>query len=244
MSKHYVLLICLSIAGSSLQAQTKINSGWLANFNTIKFSSHWSLHSDFQFRSTDGYGTFQTILLRTGVNYHAGKRSVITAGYAYIPNRSGISGNYKLLAEHRLWQQYMYNQPIKNRISLQHRFRFEERWIPVAEWNGNDLEKGDEIFATRFRYFFRTIIPWKIDKDAFSKGFFTGLQNEVFLNTSAKDKLNGKHFDQNRFYLSIGYRMSKQIDLETGYLWQYSDRKLPNENINNHVAQLAIYTRL
>ncbi len=236
-----LLLLCIC---SAALAQTSFHSGWLASFNTIKLSGKWSLHADFQFRSTDSYAKWQTILLRTGINYQAGKRSIITAGYAYIPNRAGLSGQYGLLAEHRLWQQFIYNQALSKRISLQHRLRFEERWIPVPKIANGNLGSDDNIFATRLRYFFRTILPWHNDGKAFTKGFFTGIQNELFLHTSNKQKLNGRTFDQNRLYFSAGYRLSKQFDVEAGYLWQYSDRRQPSANSHNHVAQLAFYSRL
>ena len=243
MAKYCWILAFLFIH-THVFSQTDTHAGWLANFNTTRLGGKWSLHSDFQFRSTDGYAKWQSILLRTGLNYHLNKRSIATIGYAYIPNRAGNAGLYKLMAEHRVWQQFIYNQPLKRTAGLQHRFRFEERWIPQVLNNGNALEKNGDFFATRFRYFFRTIIPWKQQSAAFSHGFFNAVQNEIFLHTSGKEKLNGKTFDQNRMYLALGYRLSPKLDLETGYLWQYTDRKNPAANVNNHVAQLAIYTRL
>jgi len=51
----------------------------------------------------------------------------------------------------------------------------------------------------------------------FTQGFFAALQNEVFVNIGDPSPVNGKFFDQNRAYLAVGYRWSRQFDLEMGY---------------------------
>ncbi len=55
----------------------------------------------------------------------------------------------------------------------------------------------------------------------FSKGWYAGIQNEVFLNAQNKENINDSFFDQNRVYAGLGYRFSKKIDLEAGYMYRY-----------------------
>ena len=72
---------------------------------------------------------------------------------------------------------------------------------------------------------------------------FSALQNEVFLNVGDKSAVNGKVFDQNRFYLALGYRLSAEFDIEAGYLNQYVSGS--NDNLSRaHILQLATYVRL
>ena len=97
------------------------------------------------------------------------------------------------------------------------------------------------MFAQRFRYFFRLIQPLNKTEAAFTKGAFVALQNEVFLNFHNKDKLNNSVFDQNRLYLAAGYRFSKKVDIEAGYMNQAV--KTLNNHTNNNIVQLALYTR-
>ena len=72
---------------------------------------------------------------------------------------------------------------------------------------------------------------------------FAALQNEEFVNVGNTKNVNGKFFDQNRFYLALGYRLRPSIDLETGYLNQYVSGR-NGAFVNNHAWQVASYLRL
>jgi hypothetical protein len=216
------------------------HSGWLASFNTIGIHKNWSIHFDAQLRTTDALEQVQTVLLRPGLNYHFNKQLSVTSGYAFIGNRRTVSNIAELLPEHRIWQQAIYAHKLE-KIAVAHRLRFEERFISKAKVANNALETDGYSQAYRLRYFIRTITP--LTKDAvFSKGVFFAMQDEVFLNTGNKHAVNGKTFDQNRLYLAFGYRLPGKIDLEAGYMNQYT--KTRAAFINNHIGQLALYKRL
>ena len=223
-------------------AQQVTQSAWFANFNTISLKGKWGLHLDVQWRSTDDVEQLQTFLFRPGLNYSTRKNQVATIGYAWIPNRYRVSGENALLGEHRIWQQYIINQPIPF-SAIQHRFRFEERFIPKPVVKEGGMEADGYAFCTRFRYFTRTVLPLKKPSGAFTKGWFGALQNEVFLNLSGMDNVNGKVFDQNRLYGALGYRIAKGFDVEIGYMWQYVERRSGLQDISNQVGQLALYWR-
>jgi len=235
---------CLLLAAQSTQAQQVQYSGWLASFNTIKLKGKWALHAELQLRSTNHVAQLQTLLPRVGLNYQVRSNHVATAGYAYIPNRYRAGAVDGLVAEHRLWQQYIINQPLSKAVALQHRFRLEERWLPNVAAVGNALEKTGSRFTTRFRYFNRLVVPLHKQSGAFNKGLFAALQNEVFINTTHRSHVNGRWFDQNRLYVAMGCRLSKKADVETGYLNQYLKASGNNANTVNHIWQLAMYTRL
>jgi hypothetical protein len=224
---------------SSAKTQTQF-SGWLASFNTFKLNNRFSLHFDAQLRSSDELRQVQTILLRPGLNFHATKSLILTAGYAFITNRRAVSSLSELLPEHRIWQQGIFNHKLNN-ISIAHRIRFEERFISKAKVVNNSLETDGYNQAFRFRYFIRSLFPLTA-KPSFSKGFFLALQNEVFLNTGDKSAVNGKSFDQNRLYGAIGYRLPNKLDVEAGYMNQYTSTR--TSFTNNHIAQIALYKRL
>lgn len=226
----------------ALPAQQVTRSAWLASFHTIRLKGKWSLHLDMQLRSTDKLQQLQTLLFRPGIHYAVRKNHLATLGYAWIPNRYTQPEDNALLPEHRLWQQYTINQPMPYSV-IQHRFRFEERFLPVPELKENNLEANGYRFSTRFRYFTRTVLPLKKPVDGFTKGWFGALQNEVFLNLTGKGNVNGNVFDQNRLYGAIGYRVTKGFDAELGYMWQYIQRRSGIENISNNIGQLAVYWR-
>lgn len=215
-------------------AQTiKQNSGWLFLMNTTKINEKWGTHLDVQVRSTDVLDRLKNIMFRPGVTYYINNKNEVALGY--LLNETFIGKNEfgdNKLTEHRIWQQYIYKHKIST-ILTSHRFRTEQRFI--------ERYGKDDLFSQRFRYFLRFIVPLKKGQQNFEKGPFVALQNEVFLNLQNKEELNGHVFDQNRAYAAAGYRLSKKIDLEAGYLNQTS--KGVNNSTMNHAIQLPVYTR-
>lgn len=192
----------------------------------------------------------QILLLRTGLNYHVNSRLFLTAGYGYIPGRQVVAGISGYTAEHRLFEQMQYTHPLvigagthARKGTLAHRLRLEQRFIPNRPYiDNNELKSDGNLYANRLRYFIRNItplVPWS----ATGKAPFLALQNEVFVNIGDKSAVNQKFFDQNRAYIALGYRFSKQFDAEIGYMNQYINGR--NETFtNNHIVQLATYVRL
>lgn len=212
-------------------AQT--NSGWLFLMNTTKINDKWGAHLDVQVRSTNYLDKLRNLMFRPGVTYYINSKNEVTLGYLLNETFIGqTETGDNTLTEHRIWQQYIYKHKIST-ILTTHRFRTEQRFI--------GRYGTDDLFSQRFRYFLRFIVPLKKGQQDFQKGPFVALQNEVFLNLQNKEELNGHVFDQNRAYAAAGYRFSKKIDLEAGYLKQTS--KTPNQSITNNAIQLAVYTR-
>lgn len=232
--KKFLLAAFFCITTSSLFAQTvNQNSGWLFLLNSTKLNDKWGLHLDVQARSADDWAYVRNVLVRPGLTYFINKKSNVTLGYLLATTKTEFANLPDVNTnEHRIWQQYIYNHKIGS-IFTAHRVRLEQRFIGQAV--------GDDIFAQRFRYFFRMIKPLQKKQDAFVKGAFVALQNETFFNIQNNNKLNGSFFDQNRAYLAVGYRFSKKMDIEAGYLNQAINGRTTN-TINN-VVQLAVYTR-
>ncbi|MFA6277662.1 MAG: DUF2490 domain-containing protein [Pedobacter sp.] len=226
------LLFFLSVGTTS--AQTNIqNSGWFALFNSTKFNEKWGLAFDAQFRSSDNWEYVRNVLIRPGITYYINDKNNITAGYLYTTTDTRLIGTTNtILTENRIWEQYIFTHKLKSSF-VSHRARLEQRFI--------EQTNGDEIFAQRFRYFVRLLQPLQGKVESFSNGAFVALQDEVFLNIQNKELLNNSLFDQNRLYLAVGYRFSKQMDLEVGYLNQYTNGVA--RNTSNRVVQLALYTR-
>ena len=234
MRLYFFLLAFLSVLCSNVSAQTdQQTSGWLFLLNNTKISKKWGAYMDIQVRSADKYDHVRNLLFRPGMTYYASDQHEITLGYLLnktfirLPEASDYSLN-----EHRIWEQYVFKHKI-NTISASHRFRLEQRFI--------ERNNADDLFAQRFRYFFRFILPLKKDVINFEKGLFLAIQNEIFLNIQHKDQLNGYLFDQNRAYAAAGYRFSKKLDIEAGYMNQSS--KGINYNTANNIIQLAVYTK-
>jgi hypothetical protein len=87
------------------------------------------------------------------------------------------------------------------------------------------------------------IYKFVVKTTTFKKGTYIALQNEFFFNTIGAQYANNKFFDQSRTYGGLGYRISKEFDLELGYMLQLVVPKNGN-NSTNHIAQLSTFLRL
>jgi len=192
------------------------------------------MNNDIQFRAGKDWSDNSLLLIRPGLNYYVNAAQTASAGYATTLVTNTLSAGSNRLSEHRIWEQYIITDRVLS-IPVQHRFRLEQRFLK---------RPNDVIFAQRARYFIRGIVPLNQPTRAqFDRGAFMSLQNELFFNIHNRSALNGKIFDQNRAYASIGYRFSEKYDIEAGYMNQFLARSgVPNNMV--HVIQIAAYSRL
>jgi len=141
-------------------------------------------------------------LLRAGLGYNLSeKNNNLLLGYGFIYSEPyiGNSDDKTNFNEHRIYQQFITRQNF-NKLSLQHRYRFEQRFI-------------EEDFKLRLRYFLGLNYSLS-QKETLDNTFYLSMYNEVFLNTE------GNYFDRNRLYGGLGYRFSKSIRSEIGFMNQ------------------------
>ena len=222
------LFVSNAMAGT---AQTKTErAGWLFLSARQKLNSKWSVSADLQARSTDQFRQLTVVLLRPGLVYNITEKQSATLGYTYFGTWDHEADNTAYMPEHRIWEQYQIDNTW-GKVKITNRFRLEQRFI----------QKEQDVFSQRFRYSIRNLIPLSSAKD-FLKGPYLVAQNEIFFNVQNKNVINQKIFDQNRLYGAVGYRLSKQWDLEAGYMYRY---QIEDENNRvSHILQLALYADL
>ncbi len=213
---------------STVHAQKTETEGWLFLTHTQKISEHFDVLFDVQTRTADQFDYANTLLLRTALSYKFNKKHSLAWGYAYKDDRQKVDIDYEFTHENRIFQQYLYQFKL-SRTEMQVRGRLEQRWIKEV---GTD-------FSQRARLFISAQIPLFPDT-AFTRGVYAVIQNEVFLNVTNKHYVNNSAFDQNRTFLSFGYRWSKAIDSEIGYMYWY--QKNSDETHIRNVIQLQITT--
>lgn len=230
-------VIALSAQNDRLNDFNNIN--WLQSINTIKISKKWSAHLEYQWRREQGLKYGQQSLLRTGINYKCNDNITLQAGYAWIETYP--YGDYPIAAagtfpEHRLYEQISFRHPFK-KWQLSHRFRTEQRWlgrVKAGQNSGREIESW--AFLHRFRYQFRAQYIIRSKKE---QQLYTAAADEILIG-AGKD-LGINIFDQNRIFLLLGYRFSKNFSLEGGYLNQtlQQGRRVGNNTIiqrNNGVV--------
>lgn len=192
-------------------AQESNFGNWLIYIGSKKLDKGWNIHNEVQYRNYNAIGDLEQLLLRTGLGYNLTENNNnILLGYGYILSRNFIGNTDETfdVNEHRIFQQFTTKQKFLG-ISLSHRYRFEQRFI-------------EDDFRVRFRYFLNLNIPLgrKVldENDIDKRKLYLSAYNEIFLNGDSSI------FDRNRVYGGLGYKFSKNVRVELGYLNQFFER--------------------
>jgi len=186
-----------------IQAQDSDFGNWLIYIGNKKLDKGWNIHNEVQYRNYNAIGDLEQLLLRTGLGYNFNEsKNNVLLGYGYISSENyiGDTDNKVTVNEHRIFQQFVSKQNI-GVVKLQHRYRFEQRFV-------------EDNFKLRFRYFLGLNIPL-CKKETIDNSFYLSAYNEIFLNTKTSI------FDRNRVYGGLGYHINKNIRLEAGYMNQF-----------------------
>jgi hypothetical protein len=219
-------LFFLPIANAS--AQTTENGGWLFLSHSQKVSDKIDVLADVQLRTADQYSYWKNLLSRTALSYNLSKKHSVALGYAYMGEWEKTDDGKEYTREHRIYQQYQFAFKHK-RKEFALRGRFEQRFV-----------KEEEVkFSQRARVFAGMQAPIAANAD-FTHGLYLKFQDELFLNVQHRDQVNGSILDQNRPYVALGFRASKKLDFETGYM-RWFQRELGGD-ITRHIMQVMIST--
>jgi hypothetical protein len=198
MKKLILILGLIPVIGFSQESNL---GNWFMYLGNKKLNSNWNIHNEVQYRNYNVVGDMEQLLLRTGIGFNLSpNNNNILLGYGFIRSENYVSTDQKVgNNEHRIFQQFITRQSF-NRVSLQHRYRFEQRFLE------ND-------FKLRFRYFISVNVALskpKIEKNT----FYLSAYNEVFI--QSKENL----YDRNRVYAGLGYAINKDFRIELGYMNQ------------------------
>ena len=174
-------------------------------FNQTRLHTKWSLHTEAQFRSYDLEPNTEQLLLRAGINYHYNPNIILTAGYGHIFNFADDGDVFKpqTADESRTWEQATLKSAT-GRLFLEHRYRFEQRWI---------RSNSSTAYKNRIRYLLRATVP--INKKTVEKNtVFLTFYDEVFIH------VNNAPFDRNRLYGALGFQFSPSVNVQAGWLIQ------------------------
>lgn len=207
--KKYLFVLGFILFYPFINARSQDNSvgNWFIYFGNQQISKKWNWWNEVQYRNYNFAGDLEQLLLRTAIGYNlSDNNNNIQLGYGYIHAEPYIAGTNEKLSvnEHRIYQQFITRQQFK-RVFIQHRYRFEERFL-------NDDTKF------RFRYFLSLNIP--VNKQTLEKNaFYFSTYNEIFLNTESPV------FDRNRLYGGVGFVINKFFRCETGIMTQIRETK-------------------
>lgn len=204
-------LLALLLLPLTIWSQPSNLGNWFIYFGDKKINKKWNWHHEVQYRDYQLLGDIEQLLLRTGIGYNLTENNNnILAGFAFVYSEPYTAGTDKKTSfnEYRIFQQLITRQTF-GRLSLQHRYRFEQRFFI------ND-------FRLRLRYFLSMNYVFHKNPNAV-KAFYVSAYNEIFLNL----KIN--FFDRNRLYGGFGYKFSKNIRTEIGVMNQFTNTLSRNQ---------------
>lgn len=221
MRNLFLCLMILVIVKESFSQKmiSNQNHAWISYLGNHKITNKWSIHTEYQWRREDGFKNWQQTLLRLGFDYYVNPTLSVTSGYGWIVTfpygEQPIDHDFQ---EHRIWEQVNLKSKF-GRFEVQHRYRLEQRflenWIKGAE---GIYTKSDNLFRQRIRYRFMIQVPLT-KKELTDNTLFLNVNNEPFIGFG---KGIGKNIlDQNRFNASLGWRFSKDFNIQLGYLNQF-----------------------
>ena len=198
----------------SARAQTPVDRDQLGAWYMLFWSTGFGetplgLQGDVQYRNWDLGGDLEQLLIRAGLTYDLPDIPVrLTAGGAHITS-GAFGSNDATSGERRVYQEALVRQALGRVVTLQHRYRFEQRWV-----DGQD-------FRTRFRYALFGDVGLN-GRGTGTGALYLALYNEVFINGELEIGRGQavERFDRNRFYVGLGYGVTDQSRLQTGYMIQ------------------------
>ncbi len=217
--KRYFILSLLLICSLVSYSQDNSDGTWFVYFGNQKINNNWNIQSDFQYRLRQVPDQKSQLILRAGLGYNItpGNNNFLLGVAFAQTNFSDAYLDKPDLEEKRIYQQYLFKQSFKN-LYATHRVRLEERFLPNE-------------FGLRSRYFLSVQRP--LNQKGLSKSsVYASFFNELFVD------MKHKKFDRNRFYAGLGYSISNEIRIETGYLIQ------AQKNSTRGQLQFVLYNNL
>jgi hypothetical protein len=238
--KHWYLALGGLLAGAAAQAQTAgpaprrwdtNHNIWLGYFGDARLVGRWGLHTEFQYRRTNGLRDPMQYFYRAGVNYYLPQKVMLTLGATYL--LSLPYGDYPDAGrtfERRIYLMASLGQQF-GRLSLTHRFIQDQRWIRAE---GEDRY----LFENRSRY--RAQLKLALTKPEIGpKTLYALASDELFISYGANVAANV--FNQNRLYGGLGFQVTEALAVEASYLNQIVQHDDGVVFERNHTGQLSLY---
>lgn len=198
--------------GPAMSAEDDLAFWSLARYQH-RFSDVWGAEMQAEVRFNDDISQLDEVLLKPSLRYYFLDKYSLSLGYKHVEKKLGSN-------EHDIWQELHLEYP-SGLFGFHHQFRMEERFI-----NG--------ISGMIPRLTLKSNVSHPLSDDV-----YLAFWEAAFFNLADKGEGPVSGFEQNRVYGGIGFKLSKAVKLEFGYLWGY-ERKRTGPNESNHVLQFQL----
>jgi hypothetical protein len=249
-----LLLVASTVSWSQNDSKIDQTNAWLSYNGNHKLTKKWGFHTEYQLRRNEVFKNPMQHLFRLGVDYNINKEVSASAGWGYIETAAygefseqnpSKYNNFKF-NEQRIWEQLVINHKNSGRFFFDSRFRLEQRYIQsFKNFNTaidplylryNDPEEGFWKLRHRARYRFRVQVPLTTSKME-DNTLFLAVADEIFVNIG--EHVAANVFDQNRLSLALGWRFTKDTNIQLGYLNQFLQKSDGIGKENNHTLTMG-----
>ncbi|MFL9483155.1 DUF2490 domain-containing protein [Chitinophagaceae bacterium LWZ2-11] len=214
-----LMLACISEVRS--QANDKLG-GWDILDVFYAPTKKYTVWFETQTRAETFAGNFYYHEFKGGLFYNLPNTNSFFLGTGAYTTYSP-DGNYKaptVTNEFRIWQQFIVNNNYSH-LKIEHRYRFEERWI-----------NGD--FKIRIRYRINPVIALNKPKVG-PKTAYISIFDEIFFGNHAP------YFERNRFFAGAGYQFNKLIAVQSGFIRQFDYNKITDGSGKNFIQTTVLF---
>lgn len=229
----FALSLHHSIAQTS-QPEKEINEnshGWVSLNTTARLKNSWGIVGDIHIRRENFFKDPNFYFLRFGGIYWVNDHFTMAGGLAHLWLATATNNGTDFAGEKRVYQQIQWREKI-NKLSFLFRIRNEQRWHQVLNQDG---EVNRVRFSNRIRFLFSTSIPVfkneKLPRLSIADEMHIHFGKEIIYNT----------FDQNRIFVGINQRISKNVSFDLGYMMVYQQKYSGYQYDMNHTFRWFFY---
>lgn len=232
----FLLILSTLFVSNSVSAQTtrEVNhqsQSWFSVNTVGQLSNRWSLLADVHIRRTNFLAKSNFEFLRTGVQYGFDKNFSVALGYVHMWLHPSNPGWKTICNETWIYQQALLVSKYRN-VGIVHRLRNEQRWQQKIS---GDKYTGQHRFSDRVCYLLSLNIP--VFKNPKLPTF--NISDEILIQ-AGKEVVNNT-FDQNRFFVGIRQKVTKNLSFDTGYMIVYQQRASGYQFDYNNTYRLFVY---
>lgn len=221
-------MLLLATMAAPVRAQSTVLDNWDAQLwvqwnSQIPVSKTWNLLFEGQPRWNQNFNHFDQVVLRTGVAKRLTPKLQLGAAYAFVPRHTVIGTLY----EHQAYQQLVVTLPRVGKWAPQVRVREDQRYL--SQWGELSHRVREQIRVTR-------PMPG-------AASWTLVLHQELFYNWDQTPFGPSSGLDQHRLFVGVQHPITRDIAIETGYMWQDVFRLGFRPERQNHIAMLQFQYR-
>lgn len=234
MMRRMYFLVFILLLPALVFAQEKeteyTQQAWFAYCNQTRLTNRSGIWLDLHLRMDEDFKPAVSIF-RGAYLYFLSDNVRLAAGYAYATQYVNIE-DAPDIPEHRVWQQVQWFEKKKWFSTMQ--------WLRLEERFRRKVDEGqltdDYTFNYRIRYAVAFTIPLK-GKSVTPKTPFIFINNELMVNFGSE--IINNYFDQNRFFVGLGYQLTPGLNAQIGYLNVF--QQLPPYATFRHIDAVRLF---